>query len=633
LRIRARYPLEAVRRDGSADGGYVPCATRLPVTLSSITLTTPNGAYWDFLVVFLAIVIGPPLVRRARVPGLIGLLLAGYAIGPNGLNLIQAGNGTVPEMGDLGLLYLMFVAGVEMDLRMLRHDRRAAVIHGVTAFALPMAFGVVVGLGLGWSTPAALLLGSLLASHTLLLYTSVRNAGFGADPAVPASVGATVITDTLSLVVLACVAGFETDTGTIAGSAAQVAVGLVVLVAFTFGLLPHLVRVAFRYLGTDRSVRYVLALAAFLAAATVAEVFGIEGIVGAFFAGMAVNRLVPNEGPLMDRIEFFGSAVFIPVFLLSVGLLIDPGVLVDPETLRLAGLFVVACIGGKALAAWLSRYTLGYTRTQSAIAFALSAPQAATTLAATIVGYDIGLFDESVVNAVLVLILVSIVAGTVVLARAERSAPHTPPAPAHLGSRILVAIADGAQAATAYAIATRVAAPDGGVVHARYARALGEHEEVDADLAALATAGHSLGVDTEPRLLVHGALAEAVVHEAVVERSTLVLVGASDEDWSRSLGVAGGDGSALPVAVLSGSVDTIARVRLIAGEDRDRDGVSAQLARRISSTDVVPETAAGWRETLAPGDLAIVAAAPWDALADTAAPPPTGAAVLTLMAG
>ena len=172
-----------------------------------VELSSPKGAPWEFLVIFATLLLGPAIVERARVPGLIGLLLGGYAIGPHGLDLIGSGNTTVPDLGQLGLLYLMFVAGVELDLNLLRKYRRSAVVFGLLTFLLPMAFGTTVGLGLGWQVLAAILLGSLLASHTLITYPTVRDAGLASDPAVATVVGSTVLTDTLTLVVLAAVAG------------------------------------------------------------------------------------------------------------------------------------------------------------------------------------------------------------------------------------------------------------------------------------------------------------------------------------------------------------------------------------------------------------------------------------------
>ena len=308
---------------------------------SVIDVSSPKGPPWEFLVVFATLLLGPVIVERARIPGIIGLLVGGYVIGPHGLGLIGSGNNTLPDLGQLGLLYLMFVAGVELDLNLLRVYRRSAVVFGLLTFAFPMIAGTAVGLALGWEVAAAVLLGSLLSSHTLITYPTVRDAGLASDPAVATVVGSTVLTDTLALVVLAGVAGSVGGGRSTLEIVLQIAVGLAVLIAFSLLVLPLLAAWAFRTFSAERSVRYVVAITAFLSAATVAELFGIEGIVGAFFAGLALNRLVPNEGQLMDRIGFFGGAVFIPVFLVSVGLILNPSVLVEARTLELAGLFLL----------------------------------------------------------------------------------------------------------------------------------------------------------------------------------------------------------------------------------------------------------------------------------------------------
>ena len=336
---------------------------------SLVDISSPKGAPWEFLVVFATLLIGPLVVQRARVPGIIGLLLGGYVIGPHGLGLIGSGNSTLPDLGQLGLLYLMFVAGVELDLNLLRRYRRSTVLFGLMTFSFPMVAGTIVGLALGWEVEAAILLGALLSSHTLLAYPTVRDAGQASDPSVATVVGSTVLSDTLALVVLAGVAGSAGGNRSAIEIAVQLIVGLSVLIGFSLLVLPALAAWAFRLLGAQRSVRYVVAITAFLSAATVAELFGIEGIVGAFFAGLALNRLVPNEGQLMDRIGFFGGAVFIPVFLVSVGLILNPAVMVEGETLKLAGLFILACLGGKALAATLSARLLGFSRPQAGLLF------------------------------------------------------------------------------------------------------------------------------------------------------------------------------------------------------------------------------------------------------------------------
>ena len=329
--------------------------------VASITLTAPTGSAWEFLLLFAVVIVGPPIIQRARIPGLIGLLLGGFVIGPHGFGLIHAGSTTIPDLGQLGLLYLMFVAGVEIDLALLRRHRRSAVLFSALTFSFPMLFGTIVGQALGWSMSASLLLGSLLASHTLVLYPMVARAGLGKDAMIASAVGATVLTDTLTLVILAVIAGTSSGTGSTAEIILTLVIGLAVLVIVCFVLVPLLARRAFRIFGSDRTVRYVIAVEAFLIAAVVAETFGIEGIVGAFFAGLALNRLVPNEGRLMDRIDFFGSAVFIPVFLVSVGLLLNPSVMIQPGTLGLAALFILASTGGKLIGSWLARPLLGAT--------------------------------------------------------------------------------------------------------------------------------------------------------------------------------------------------------------------------------------------------------------------------------
>ncbi len=613
--------------------------------LASISVKAPTGPPWEFLVLFLVVMLGPPIVRRFRGPGIIGLIIGGYAIGPFGLNLIGAGNTTIPALGQLGLLYLMFVAGVELDLALVRVHRRAVLGFGVVTFALPMLLGSAIGLALGWSLPAALLLGALLSSHTLILYPTVRQFGLATDAGVATAVGATVLTDTAALVVLAGVSGSQLAGGSAGSIALQIVLGLGAVVAFSLGLLPRLARLGFRYLGTDRVVRFVMIVASFLAAATLAESFGIEPIVGAFFAGLALNRLVPNEGPLMERIDFFGSAVFVPVFLVAVGMLLDPAVMIEGETLKLAGLFILASLGGKALASLIAHLTMGYSRPQAALMLGLTVPQAAATLAATVVGFNIGLFDQSVVNAVLVLILVSILVGTLIV---ERSRSHVaPPQPAaqRLGERVLVALEDPSQADLGFRIAARIAAADAGVVrgilacspmHARSSKSL---------LAELSAAGFAAGVDVEPRLMVHSSIAEGVLNAAVAENASLVLVAQRSAQAASALGTSAEAVAAatpVPVAIILGDVGSIGEVALIR-EDRatdqgesPQDGVSdashlaAEIARRLAGARVHIRAAgeAGWSTKLSPGQLSVTPATSWELLAFSDPPPDTAVVVV-----
>ena len=279
----------------------------------------------------------------------------------------------------------MFLAGLELDLNVFARLRQAAIQFGLLTFALPMAFGFVGARWLGFDLPASILIGSLWASHTLVMYPIMQRFGITADPAVATTVGATVITDTLALLVLAVVASGATGEGGL-GSNIALLVGLGVLAVYCAFVLTFLARWFFAGMGQDRALRFIFVLAAFLSASFVAELGGIEGIVGAFFAGLALNRLVPNGGPLMDRVEFFGGALFIPAFLVSVGLLIDPTVLADPRTWQLAIVFAISLVLGKGGAALAIGRIRRFSRPQVEVTFALSLSQAAATLAATTVG-------------------------------------------------------------------------------------------------------------------------------------------------------------------------------------------------------------------------------------------------------
>jgi Kef-type K+ transport system membrane component KefB len=591
-------------------------AAQLHVALAEVVeLSSPKGAPWEFLIIFATLLLGPAIVERARVPGLIGLLLGGYAIGPHGLDLIGSGNTTVPDLGQLGLLYLMFVAGVELDLNLLRKYRRSAVAFGLLTFLLPMAFGTTVGLGLGWEVLAAILLGSLLASHTLITYPTVRDAGLASDPAVATVVGSTVLTDTLTLVVLAAVAGAAGGGRSTIDVAIQIVVGLAVLIIFSMLLLPLLAGWAFQLFGAERAVRYIVAITAFLAAATVAEVFGIEGIVGAFFAGLALNRLVPNEGQLMDRIGFFGGAVFIPVFLVSIGLILNPAVIVKGETLGLAALFIVACLGGKMLAAALSARLLGFSRPQAGLLFSLSAAQAAATLAATVVGFQLGLFSSAVVNAVLVLIFVSVLVSTIVGTRASAAMARHEDRARPMGARVVVGVGDPASAAGALSIAVRIARADGGVVQPVLVVPQSAPFAPRAAHRRLRRAAAVAGVDGMVSTVVDRSLLHGAMHAGVAAEATLVLVAepapldAAGLEAARAI-VAEGLSGAPPVAFVRGSAPRLGVVRtLVAGEGgEDSHSLLSELSQRVArgSADRLREGDGDWATLLAADDVTFV---------------------------
>jgi Kef-type K+ transport system membrane component KefB len=481
-----------------------------------------SGPVFEFLVLFAVILLGPIVFTRLGLPGLIGLVIGGFAIGSHGLGLIHSGNQTVPELGQLGLLYLMFVAGLELDLHVLKEYRRAAVLLGLLAFAIPGLSGIGVGWLLGWSFPAMCLLGALVASHTLIVYPTLRDAGIGGNRAVATAVGATVLTDTLALIVLAVVSGTETGSGSPAKIVGEIALGFAALIGAGLFLLPRTADLALRYWGSDPVARYLVVLVALLGMAFVAQLFGIEGIVGAFFAGLALNRFVPNESPSMERVEFFGTAVFIPVFLVSIGLLLDPSVMFTGKALKLALYICGAALIGKAIACWVAGAWLGFTRPERLAMYVLTAPQAAATLAVTLIGFEIGLFGTTVVNAVLVLILVSIV-GSALLAEKVTAWIPAQLGAKRLGARVLVVAPASGPSDAAVRAASLVARPDGGHSDVIIARSAAHEPLERAQLREVERRIHRHGFDGEIRTEI-GELRDVVAKAVLAGEHSLVIV-------------------------------------------------------------------------------------------------------------
>src|SRR4051794_41144480 len=528
-------------------------------------ITAPSGSVFEFFVLFVVILFGPLILARFRLPGVIGLVLGGFAIGAHGLALIPAGNSTVPELGHLGLLYLMFVAGLELDLQLLKEYRVAAVVLGLLGFAVPITAGLIIGFSLGWSPAATILLGALFSSHTLIVYPTLRGAGLAGHPAVATAVGATVLTDTLALIVLAVVAGTQTASGSLGVVLGEIVLGFAVLIAVGLGVLPRVVEAAFRRVGSDRVGRYLVVFVALLFMAVLAEVFGIEGIIGAFFAGLALNRLVPNHGPSMERVEFFGSAVFVPVFLVSIGLLLDPSVMFTAETLSLAALVCTGALVGKAIACWVAGAFLGFDRAERVAMYVLTAPQAAATLAVTVIGFEIGLFGASLVNAVLVLIFVSILVSALL---AEKVVTWVPAQDrkAPLGSRLVVVTDSHGPSDEAVRVAMLLARPYGG--HSDLVIAGTETLPLP-DAAGLRAGEHpvfSRGFEGGVRTAIDE-LGDAVTKAALSATSSAVLV--DDPTFEAAP-------TRLPLLVLDG----VSVVRVIAAPE-ESDEVAAEVARRL----------------------------------------------------
>lgn len=411
---------------------------------------------------FVVVLFGPVVAALLRVPPIIGLIAGGVLLGPTGVGWVER-EGAVELLGGAGLLFLMFMAGVELDLDDFAANRRAAGVFGVATFAVPMAAGTVVHLLLGFDGMAAVLLASAWASHTLLAYPVFQRLGVVTNRAVSTAVGATIVTDVAALLVLVVVvaaAGGELDLAFVATIVPSVAAAFAVILL----VLPRLAAWFFRRAGRDRITRFLFVAAALYGSAAIAEIAGVEAIIGAFLAGLGLNRLIPAGGLLMERLEFFGSTFLIPVFLISVGMLVDVGQLTDAETLGQAASFCAIVIGAKLGAAALAGRLLRFDRTEVWSMFSLSVAQAAATLAAVFVGLEADVVDESTVNAVVVVIVVTSLVASVTAARFGPQLPAPPVKELTIGKRVLVGVADPDTASGTIELASRLAARESGEV-------------------------------------------------------------------------------------------------------------------------------------------------------------------------
>ncbi|HEY9560978.1 MAG TPA: cation:proton antiporter [Anseongella sp.] len=370
-----------------------------------------------FLLELIIILGAPLLLNKIKVPHLLGLIIAGALVGPNGFHLLSR-DASVVVTGTTGLLYIMFLAGLEIDLSDFKKNKWKSMAFAGFTFAFPFALGfsgAVYLLDLPLLT--SILFASLFSSHTLIVYPLISKLGISRNLSVNITVGGTMITDVLSLLVLAVVVGMtqgEVNTAFwMRLSISMVLFGLIVLLIF-----PIIGRWFFKQV-EDKISQYIFVLVMIYLAALLAELAGIEAIIGAFFAGLALNRLIPHTSTLMNRVEFVGNAIFIPFFLISVGMLIDFGAFVKSwETLMVAGIMLVASIGGKYLAAIATRRTFRLTRDEGQLIFGMSSASAAATLASVMVGYNIiigetatgepvRLLSEHVLNGSILLILIS----------------------------------------------------------------------------------------------------------------------------------------------------------------------------------------------------------------------------------
>ena len=370
-----------------------------------------------FSLVLFIILFAPILLNKIKVPHIIGLIVAGVIVGPYGFNLLLR-DSSIVLFGTVGLLYIMFIAGLEIDLAEFKKNRSRILVFGLTTFILPLSFGTLAGYYiLGFDFTASLLLASMFSTHTLVSYPIASRYGVARNGAVALTVGGTMITDILALLILAVITGMSR--GDVSTSFwITLGVSSIIFVGIVFFLFPIIIRWFFKTFD-DSVSQYIFVLAMVFLAAFLAEAAGVEAIIGAFFSGLVLNKFIPHSSPIMNRIDFVGNALFIPFFLISVGMLVDISILVKGwGALKVAGVIIFVAIVTKYLAAWITQKTFRLSKDERQIIFGLSTSHAAATLAIILVGYNIiigetplgepiRLLNEDILNGTILLILVS----------------------------------------------------------------------------------------------------------------------------------------------------------------------------------------------------------------------------------
>jgi Kef-type K+ transport system membrane component KefB/nucleotide-binding universal stress UspA family protein len=388
-------------------------------SLSALVRDEPIGSLALLLAVTLVV---PPLFERMRLPGVLGLLASGLLLGRNGLALLSPDQPVMHLLADVGLLYLMFVAGLEIDLQQLRKVKSRAAGLGGATFLIPLLAGILIGRAFQFDWLTSVVLGSLLSSHSLMTYPLLRRLGVVANEAVTVTIGATIVTDIAALIVLAVCLGIESG----GFSAARLVNLLLLLSLYTLLVLVGIDRVGrsvFRRSGDDEGNQFLFVLLAVFVAALGAELVGVEKIVGAFLSGLAVNDVV-GESPVKEKIVFVGSVLFIPIFFVNIGLLIDLAAFAG--SLR-AWMLSLAILSALLISKFVATAAIGtgfrYGRREILTMWGMSIPQVATTLAAALVATRVGLFGEEVFNAVVVMMLVTATLGPLVVSRSAVGLP------------------------------------------------------------------------------------------------------------------------------------------------------------------------------------------------------------------
>lgn len=369
---------------------------------------------------FFVILLVPFLFRRFHIPGILGLILSGVLIGPNGLNILEKSD-AINLFSTIGLLYIMFMAGLELDTHEFNKYKYKSLLFGLLTFIIPLLIGFPICFYiLNFDFQASFLVASMFSTHTLISYPIVSRWGIVSQQAVAVTVGGTILTDTAVLIMLAVILKTNNE-GISSAFWLQLLTSLIVFSIIMFKVIPPISRWFFRKVESEKHSHYIFVLSVIFLAAFLSEIAGVEPIIGAFMAGLALNPLISHTSALFNRIEFIGNALFIPFFLISVGMLVDLSVLFNGnQAIIIAIILSIVALTVKWVAAWLTQIIFSYQGVHRRLIFGLSSSHAAATLAIILVGYEAKILDENTLNATIILILITCVVSSVVTERAAR---------------------------------------------------------------------------------------------------------------------------------------------------------------------------------------------------------------------
>lgn len=485
-----------------------------------------------FLIVMAIILVTPLLSERLKLPGIIGIIVGGMLIGPHGLGLLED-NDRIQFLSTIGLVYLMFSAGLEVDINQFMKVRTRAFVFGIITFIFPQAMGMGLGAILGLDWLGMVLLGSAFASHTLIAFPILTKLGVTRNEAVAVTAGATVLTDIGAFIVLAVVLGAKSGGGISFAYFAQLLLLLLIFTAVIILGLPRLGKWVFQKL-TGRAVEFQFVIVALFVAAFTAELIGVHEVVGAFLAGLAVNSMLPRHSPVAGHVLFIGESFFIPVFLLYSGLITDPLTFLNsPQTIWIAAGVTVVAYLSKLIAAWITAKIYAYTNSEFWTVYGLSHAQAAVTIPTLVIGLETGLFDSTLFNAAILMILLTSITSPLLVQRFASSLKTAAHTEVHfpLFSRALVPVSDLKQAEGLLSLASLlVRETNGKVLAVSVAQDSGVQtpDDLNVHREKLARIHESLQdpgteVDLIPRLaLTH---AHGILHTANEENASVIVMG------------------------------------------------------------------------------------------------------------